>query len=48
MDSLSCELVGVNPEKICCLEAHGAIHREFLLGAAKFLFYSTSHHKKNS
>ena len=48
MDSLCCELGGVIPEKICCLEAHGAIHREFLPGGAKCLFYGISHHKKNS
>ena len=48
MDSLCCELAGVIPEKICCLEPHRAIHREFLLGGAKCLFYGISHYKKNS
>ena len=39
MDFLSCELVGLNPEKFCCLEVHSAIYRELLLGGAKCLFH---------
>ena len=39
MDSLSCELVGLNLEKFCCLEVHSAIYRELLLGGAKCLFH---------